>query len=101
MQSLLDQLSALAGEAFAAEGLDPSFGQVQVSDRPDLAPFQCNGALIAAKKAKKNPREMAEVIAEHLRGLTGQIGEETIAGPGFLHINLDDNFIVEQAVGQI
>ncbi len=45
MTSLLAELSAIAGAAFAAEGLSPELGQVQVSDRPDLAQFQCNGAL--------------------------------------------------------
>ena len=49
MSSLLDDLSALAAKAFAAEGLDPALGRVQPADRPDLAQFQCNGALAAAK----------------------------------------------------
>ena len=67
MTSLLAELSAIAGAAFAAEGLSPSLGQVQVSDRPDLAQFQCNGALAAAKTAKANPRAIAEKIAARLR----------------------------------
>ena len=46
--TLKDELSAIAGEAFAAEGLDPAFGAVKAADRPDLAQFQCNGALAAA-----------------------------------------------------
>ncbi|MEM6648984.1 MAG: hypothetical protein AAF603_01900, partial [Pseudomonadota bacterium] len=54
--SLLDQLSTLVGDAFAAEGLPANLGKVQPSDRPDLAQFQCNGALAAAKMAKSNPR---------------------------------------------
>ena len=50
MISLGAELSAIAGDAFAAEGLSPSFGLVTRSDRPDLAQFQCNGALAAAKQ---------------------------------------------------
>ena len=32
---LTAELSRIAGEAFAAEGLSETYGQVQVSDRPD------------------------------------------------------------------
>ena len=48
MSALSAELSAIAGAAFAAEGLSQAFGQVTRSDRPDLAQFQCNGALAAA-----------------------------------------------------
>ena len=49
--SLLGSLSDRFGDAFEALGLDRSFGEVVVSSRPDLAQFQCNGALPAAKAA--------------------------------------------------
>jgi len=67
MTSLVAELSRLAGQAFAAEGLSDNFGLVQVSDRPDLAQYQCNGALAAAKAAKTSPRAIAEKIAARLR----------------------------------
>ena len=87
MTSLLAELSAIAGAAFAAEGIAPELGQVQVSNRPDLAEFQCNGALAAAKLAKTNPRTIAEKIAARLRE-SPLIGEAVIAGPGFINIKL-------------
>ena len=59
MSSLSTLLSETVGRAFAAEGLDAAFGKVIVSNRPDLAQYQCNGALAAAKSAKRNPREIA------------------------------------------
>ncbi len=52
--SLLTHLSEIAGRAFAAEGLEATYGAVKLSDRPDLAQFQTNGALAAAKAAKAN-----------------------------------------------
>ena len=67
MTSLTMDLSRAAGDAFAAEGLDSAFGLVQISDRPDLAQFQCNGALAAAKAAKANPRAIAEKVAARLK----------------------------------
>ena len=62
MTALAAELSAIAGSAFAAEGLSARFGQVQPSDRPDLAQFQCNGALAAAKEIRANPRDIAQKV---------------------------------------
>ncbi|HVW72002.1 MAG TPA: arginine--tRNA ligase [Rhizomicrobium sp.] len=90
MTALAAELSRIAGQAFAAEGLAEAFGQVQASDRPDLAPFQCNGALAAAKAAKANPRAIAEKIAARLRA-EGIFSKVEIAGPGFLNLDLADD----------
>lgn len=87
MISLAQDLSQTVGEAFAAEGLDPAFGQVQTSDRPDLAQFQCNGALAAAKMAKANPRAIAEKIVSRLK-TDAQFAKVEIAGPGFINLDL-------------
>ncbi len=92
MSSLLAELCASASAAFAAEGLGPEFGIVQPSDRADLAQFQCNGALSAAKAAKTNPRAIAEKIAARLSG-TGLFSDVSIAGPGFINLKLKDAFL--------
>ncbi|MEM1193299.1 MAG: arginine--tRNA ligase [Pseudomonadota bacterium] len=97
--TLLDDLSARMGAAFAAQGLDPALGKVRVSDRPDLAQFQCNGALAAAKMQKRNPRELAGLLAERL--LEEEIFREvTIAGPGFLNVNLADDYVAARLGNQ-
>ena len=64
--TLLDELSAVLGAAFAAAGLDAAYGRVARADRPDLAQFQCNGALAAAKAAKENPRALAQRVIDNL-----------------------------------
>lgn len=92
MTSLLSELCAIAGAAFAAEGLPAELGQVQVSDRPDLAQFQCNGALAAAKLAKANPRAIAERIRARLAE-SGMVAEAGIAGPGFINLRLKDEVL--------
>ncbi|MES2292210.1 MAG: arginine--tRNA ligase [Pseudomonadota bacterium] len=89
MTSLAADLSRVAGDAFAAEGLDEALGQVQLSDRPDLAQFQCNGALAAAKQAKSNPRAIAEKIAARLK-TDPRFSKVEIAGPGFINLDLTD-----------
>jgi arginyl-tRNA synthetase len=89
MTSLSAELSAIAAAAFAAEGLSPALGQVAASDRPDLAQFQCNGALAAAKAAKANPRAIAEKIAVRLKQ-ESIFAKVEIAGPGFINLDLTD-----------
>jgi hypothetical protein len=96
MASLTKILSGLAAEAFAAEGLDPAHGHVTTSDRPDLAQFQCNGALAAAKAAKANPRAIAEKILARLKADT-RLAKLEIAGPGFINISLTDAALAAHA----
>jgi arginyl-tRNA synthetase len=84
-QSIAAELSERLGAAFADLGLDPALGRVAPSDRPDLAPYQGNGALAAAKAAKRNPREIAQALAAALAG-DAAIASVEVAGPGFLNI---------------
>lgn len=92
MTSLIQTLSQIVGEAFVAEGLDAAMGAVRVSDRPDLAQFQCNGAMMAAKAAKKNPRAVADAISARLS--TNPIfAKIEIAGPGFINLVLTDEYL--------
>ena len=95
MTALTAELRDAVGRAFAAEGLDAAFGQVQVSDRPDLAQFQCNGALAAAKAAKTNPRAIAEKIAARLKA-DAMFSRVEIAGPGFINLDVADDALGER-----
>jgi arginyl-tRNA synthetase len=89
MTTLLDYLSTKVGAAFVAHGLDASYGTVRVSDRPDLAPYQCNGAMAAAKKAGQNPRAVAEAICTILKNDPEWVGDRLeVAGPGFLNLHV-------------
>jgi arginyl-tRNA synthetase len=90
--SLLTDLSDLFGGAFESVGLDRSFGEVTVSQRPDLGQFQCNGALPAAKPAGRNPREIAQEILDTVSA-DQRISELSLAGPGFINITLTDEFL--------
>ena len=64
MEKLIDLLSAEVSGAFEKAGYDPACGKVTVSNRPDLCEFQCNGAMPAAKTARKAPIAIAnDVVA--------------------------------------
>jgi arginyl-tRNA synthetase len=95
MTALSAELTAMAGAAFAAEGLPAELGLVQASDRPDLAQFQCNGALPAAKMQKANPRAIAEKIAARLRS-DPIFAKVEVAGPGFINLDLTDAALAER-----
>ncbi|MEZ5937133.1 MAG: arginine--tRNA ligase [Hyphomonadaceae bacterium] len=96
MKDLATQLAEAAGEAFAAAGLEPGLGAMRRSDRPDLADFQCNGAMAAAKAAKKNPREIAGAIVEALKASPLVAGAE-VAGPGFINVRVAPEALARQA----
>ncbi len=102
MSDLKRGLSEAVGAAFAAAGLPAELGRVTPSDRPDLADFQCNGALPAAKRAGRNPREVAEEICKHLAVLDKvtlgfRLSSVEIAGPGFINLKLSDAALAERA----
>ena len=80
-------LGAAVAAAFEAQGLGREYGRVSVSDRPDLADFQCNGALAAAKAARRNPREIAAAVAQALAG-DPLFEAVEVAGPGFVNLRL-------------
>lgn len=55
----------------------------------DLA---ANCALVMAKAAGQNPRQLAEALAEKLRAESGQIAGVEVAGPGFLNVTFAPAF---------
>jgi arginyl-tRNA synthetase len=87
--SLLTELSTLLGDAFAAEGLARELGEVVVSQRPELAQFQCNGALAAAGRAGRPPREIAAAVAARIAA-DPRIAGVDVAGPGFVNLSVAD-----------
>jgi arginyl-tRNA synthetase len=95
-KDLAGLLSDAAGAAFVALGLEASLGAVRRSDRPDLADFQCNGAMAGAKKQGKNPREIATSVVDALKGSALVAGCE-VAGPGFINIKLSADGLNKRA----
>jgi arginyl-tRNA synthetase len=85
MPSIADQLSGLLGDAFASIELPRELGRVTPSTKSGTAPFQCNGAMPAAKQAKRNPREIAQAILDAIAG-SELIASADVAGPGFINL---------------
>lgn len=98
MTSLAQKLSDIVGKSFEERGLPAELGTVRVSDRPDLCQFQCNGAMAAAKVAKKNPRDVAQDVVEAFAGIP-ELDKVEVAGPGFINIDVTDAFIERHLAG--
>ncbi len=96
MSDLRSGLGEAAAAAFAALGLPAEFGRVTASDRTDLADFQCNGALAAAKAGKGNPREIALAVSEAMAAhpLVRSAG---VAGPGFVNLRVSEEALSARA----
>ncbi len=84
--SIQSTLTERFADAFAAHGADRAFGEVVASQRPELADFQCNGAMGAAAQVGRQPRELAADVVASVE--VADIAEVSIAGPGFINIVL-------------
>lgn len=96
--SLQQQLTEIVGNAFEAEGIERSYGEVVVSQRPELADYQCNGALSAQRSVGRNPREIAEGVLSRIDA-PEIIADIEIAGPGFLNLTVTDGILVSSVTG--
>lgn len=93
MEKLLDLISNEMKKAFQEAGYDESLGRVNVSNRPDLCEYQCNGAMAGAKKYGKKPIDIANEVASKLEG-SSVFSEVNAVMPGFLNLKLNPEFLV-------
>ncbi len=92
MKYLIDKLTDEVKKAFSDCGLPEELGLVTPSNRPDLCEFQCNGAMAAAKREKKNPYDIALAVSEKLKESTSFSSVETVK-PGFLNLRVSDELL--------
>ena len=83
-----------AATAFAAAGITDSPVVLQPTKNAEHGDFQINGVMGAAKKAKQNPRELAQKVAEALAG-NAVIESAEVAGPGFINLRLRPEFLAQ------
>ena len=92
MTKLVDLISAEVSAAFAAAGFDADYGNVTVSNRPDLCEFQCNGSLPAAKQYKAAPIKIAQAVAQALAG-SEMFSSVDACMPGFINLKLSGAYL--------
>ncbi|HSX52749.1 MAG TPA: arginine--tRNA ligase [Patescibacteria group bacterium] len=93
MQEISEAIKAAVKDLFNVD-VEP------VLTRPDeqFGDFATNVALQLAKKLNKNPRVIAQQLADKIQSDT--IAKTEVAGPGFINICLSDNYLIEQALDQ-
>ena len=89
MSDLKSRLTAANIDVFVSLGLPPELAVVKPADRPELADFQSNGALAAAKRVGRNSFELAEEIAGRLQD-DPRLEFVHYASPGFVNLKLTD-----------
>ncbi|GAA0418654.1 arginine--tRNA ligase [Acrocarpospora corrugata] len=82
-------LAAAFGPEYAAE--DPLIRPSQFAD------YQANVAMSLARRLGRAPREVAQVIADHI-DIPGTV---QISGPGFVNLTLADGWLAAQAAEQL
>ncbi len=91
MEKILDIITSKMQQAFVAAGYDASFGRVNLSNRPDLCEYQCNGALAAAKQYKCAPIKIANEVVAQLDAADYDLVEAVM--PGFINLKLSGAFL--------
>ena len=97
MEKILDIITGKMQAAFEAAGYDAAFGRVNLSNRPDLCEYQCNGALAAAKQYKCAPIKIANDVVAQLDAADYDLVEAVM--PGFINLKLSGKFLTEYLEG--
>ena len=99
--NVLEQLRARFAAA-TPEGGDPeSFAAaVRAAVDPKFGDYQANGCMALAKASKRNPRALAEQVAQAV-DLGPMAGVPEVAGPGFLNVRIESDFIAATLGGLI
>ncbi|WP_298811954.1 arginine--tRNA ligase [uncultured Sphingomonas sp.] len=85
-----DALDALVAEGALPADLDRRNVTVEPPRDASHGDLATNAAMVLAKPAKTNPRQLAEKIAAHLSALPSVTAAE-VAGPGFINLRLSDD----------
>ncbi|WP_209425161.1 arginine--tRNA ligase [Pararhodobacter sp. SW119] len=84
---VLDCLAAMAAEGVLPQGLDLANAAVEPPRDPAHGDMATNAAMVLAKPAGCNPRQIAEALAPRLTA-DPRIHTAEVAGPGFLNLRL-------------
>ena len=90
-ERVVETLEQMAAAGALPPGLDLSRVAVEPPREAAHGDVATNAALVLAKAARMKPRDIAEGLADRLRGQESVTNAE-IAGPGFINLRLEDGF---------
>lgn len=86
-------LRSLLHQAITELGYDwPAKATIEPPKEKKFGDLAANCALMLAKTAGKNPRQLAEALAEKLRAASPHVAAVEVAGPGFLNVTFAPSF---------
>ncbi len=89
-RNVLERIAAR--EAWETASLPLAAVKVEPPRDPAHGDLATNAALVLARPLKRNPREIAGLLADELRALPG-IATVEVAGPGFVNLRLTADFL--------
>ena len=99
IQNAKDQVAALAMAAYQAAVADGTLPEAEVKTAPvEIPKDTSNGdytttfALAASKALRQNPRNLAQILLDHMNLEGTFFASAEIAGPGFLNFRLNDSW---------
>ena len=84
--------------ALAAVGADGAQAIVGPATRPEFGDYQANGAMAAAKRLQRSPRDLAGALIE-AADLDGIATSAAVTGPGFVSLTIDDDLLAQALTG--
>ncbi len=94
MKTIEERMNEEMREAFSSCGFPEAGAAVTVSNRPDLCEYQCSSAMAEAKKLHRKPIDIAEAVAEQLRG-SSVFSEVSAVMPGFINLKVSADAMAE------
>lgn len=86
--------------ALVAAGADDAQAIVGPATRPEFGDYQANGAMAAAKRLRRAPRELAGALIE-TADLGGIASVASVTGPGFISLTIEDDLLGQALTGPI
>ncbi len=92
-QTLIEEIEASIKKAGLAEDI-PEI-KIEIPKDTKNGDYSSNIAMVLTKITKRNPREIAQAIVDHLDTSKAHVKEVDIAGPGFINFYLDNQYLTE------
>jgi len=88
------ELSKIIEKALKSANIQANEIVISDATKPEFGDYQFNGVMKLAKQLKRNPREIAGEVVEHI-DTTGMVSKVEVAGPGFINIWLNNTWLSE------
>ena len=90
LRGLLEQSIRRAIDAGVLPAVDIPPIELEATKDPGHGDFASNAALVLASPMRRNPREIARIVAEGVADAGGLLAKVEVAGPGFLNFFLHE-----------